>query len=199
MCSAQLEVKNVFGGTPLHYSASRGHSQVVELLLSAKADVTAVTNSGWTPLHSAASKGFIGCVVPLLKAGALVNAVNNNLKTAEQLCKVPAIKALLAERNSCQSPPDTPCATAALQAPISTETVTINANHQNNNNNNNNNNTNTNTNKLQLLSPSDTDTVQLQAKLRAALSMFWLFYLPQCHTGHLVLTTLGCSANHSTD
>ena len=72
----------VFGTTPLHLTADRGHTEVVELLISKGADVNAKMKDGWTPLHSAARYGRKGHrhweITELLIAnGADVNAITN--------------------------------------------------------------------------------------------------------------------------
>jgi ankyrin repeat protein len=50
------------GQRPLHYAASKGHLQVVRLLLDAQADLRLANRFGQTPLHRAASLGRVGVV-----------------------------------------------------------------------------------------------------------------------------------------
>lgn len=45
------------GATPLYEASKNGHKEVVELLLSHKADVNRATKSGLLPLHIAVQKG----------------------------------------------------------------------------------------------------------------------------------------------
>ena len=45
------------GATPMHWAASMGHNDVVELLLANKAEVNVKEDAGRTPLHLAAFKG----------------------------------------------------------------------------------------------------------------------------------------------
>ncbi len=67
------------GMTPLHWAAERGHAGVVEILLGASADVSAVTRIGsYTPLHLASRRGDAGGVEALLDAGADPEAVTTN-------------------------------------------------------------------------------------------------------------------------
>lgn len=50
------------GQRPLHYAASKGHLQLVRLLLDAQANLRVANRFGQTPLHRAASLGRIGIV-----------------------------------------------------------------------------------------------------------------------------------------
>ncbi len=59
------------GMTPLHWAVERGHAEVVEILLAASAEVSAVTRIGsYTPLHLASRRGDDAAVEALLEAGA---------------------------------------------------------------------------------------------------------------------------------
>lgn len=60
--------------TPLHLAAGEGHKDIVELLLSYKADVAAKSIGGFTPLHYAAMGGRMHVVELLLANKADVNA-----------------------------------------------------------------------------------------------------------------------------
>ena len=62
--------------TPLHYASQKGHTAVVELLLAAGADVTAVSGFNMTALHFASLNGHKAVVKLLLAAGADVHAVS---------------------------------------------------------------------------------------------------------------------------
>jgi ankyrin repeat protein len=64
--------------TPLHWAASQGHKNIVELLLANKAEVNAKDSAQWTPLHKAASHGHKDVVELLLAKGADVNAQAKN-------------------------------------------------------------------------------------------------------------------------
>jgi ankyrin repeat protein len=64
------------GATPLHYAADRGHQDVVELLLTSKAEVNARDSSGDTPLKRAAYMGHRDVAALLLASGAIVDAQN---------------------------------------------------------------------------------------------------------------------------
>jgi len=70
--------KDYNGMTPLHYAATEGHKDVVELLLASKSDVNAKNKLGATPLFLAAVKGHKDVVELLLVKGAEVNVRDNN-------------------------------------------------------------------------------------------------------------------------
>lgn len=58
------------GQSALHAAAYRGHEDMVQVLLSAGADLEAAGNEGATPLYLAAQQKHKGVVQILLKAGA---------------------------------------------------------------------------------------------------------------------------------
>ena len=63
--------------TPLHYAAHRGYLEIVQLLLTAGADVTAREGSSdTTPLHWAAEGGHLEVARLLVEHGADVNAID---------------------------------------------------------------------------------------------------------------------------
>ena len=63
-------VTNAWGRGALHAAAYRGHEAMVQMLLSAGADLEAAGNDGATPLYLAAQKKRRGVVQILLEAGA---------------------------------------------------------------------------------------------------------------------------------
>ena len=67
--------------TPLHPAALYGHKEVVELLITAGADVNAKEKYEKTPLHHAAKAGYYEIVELLIAAGADVNVKNIAGKT----------------------------------------------------------------------------------------------------------------------
>ena len=73
-----MNAKREDGSTPLHGAAEGGHGEIVELLITAGADLHATTVSmlgggGWIPLHSAARQGHRGIVELLIEMGTDVN------------------------------------------------------------------------------------------------------------------------------
>ena len=73
-----VNAKREDGSTPLHGAAEGGHGEIVELLITAGADLHATTvpmlgGGGWIPLHSAARQGHRGIVELLIEMGTDVN------------------------------------------------------------------------------------------------------------------------------
>ena len=77
----QFEAKNQYGHTPLITAASRGHPEVLELLLMKGASIQATNNSHNTPLHLAALLGHKAAVELLLEKGASTEAKNEQGNT----------------------------------------------------------------------------------------------------------------------
>lgn len=102
---------------PLHYAVDRSaKSRVVEVLLTAGADVNAWDNTDHdpkTPLMHAARRGALDVVKLLLKAGADVNAANANQSTAlVTACgggKTPAFVKVVAELLAAGAKPNPEC------------------------------------------------------------------------------------------
>lgn len=87
------------GYTPLHYAATGGHTDVIEVLLDAGADVNARGSRGETPLLLAASKGNVEVVELLIDNGADVNQPGSDKRTplhkAAMVGDLEVVKALL--------------------------------------------------------------------------------------------------------
>ena len=65
------------GKTPLHIAVEFGYTEIISFLITAKADVNAVTQRKFTPLHVAAQKGNTQLVELLVKAGAEIDACSD--------------------------------------------------------------------------------------------------------------------------
>ena len=75
----EVDVKNVHHQhfTALHRAVSKGHVDVVQVLIDAGADVEAKDRMGRSPLHWACEEGRLAIVKMLVKAGAEVCATDN--------------------------------------------------------------------------------------------------------------------------
>jgi ankyrin repeat protein len=73
-----VNAKNEYGRTALHYAAYSGSAATARELLARGADVNAKDVSGWTPLRHAEHYGKIDVVRILVDAGADVNATDKD-------------------------------------------------------------------------------------------------------------------------
>lgn len=70
-CKGDVNVKDSYGSTPLHYAASKSNvTAIKELLKCDGINVDATDASGSTPLHCAATEGNVEIVEALLEAGS---------------------------------------------------------------------------------------------------------------------------------
>ncbi|XP_049979658.1 ankyrin repeat and SOCS box protein 10 [Alexandromys fortis] len=76
--------------TPLHVAASRGHTEVLQLLLKRRAKPDSAPG-GRTALHEACTAGHTACVRVLLVAGADPNIPDQDGKRPLHLCRGPGI------------------------------------------------------------------------------------------------------------
>jgi hypothetical protein len=76
-----LHMRALDGRNPLHFAASCGSQELVELLLARGIPVDARDHFGITPLHVAAAKGCVEVAETLVRHGAQVNARHRYGKT----------------------------------------------------------------------------------------------------------------------
>ena len=69
-----VNAKNQFGATPLHFAAKQGHKNLAALLITEGADTNAEAYDKSTPLHSAVISGYKEVAEQLIANGADVNA-----------------------------------------------------------------------------------------------------------------------------
>ena len=79
--SADLNLPDDGGWTPLHWASSRCCTNVVGLLLNKGADVNRKAKGREMPLHVAAQEGCSNAVLILLNKGAKINARDNESRT----------------------------------------------------------------------------------------------------------------------
>ena len=72
----QINTKDSFGMTPLHWACNLGNSKAVVLLLEWEADVNLLTARGSSALHEACRGGQIDCVRSALDAGCPADSVS---------------------------------------------------------------------------------------------------------------------------
>ncbi|XP_062260025.1 oxysterol-binding protein-related protein 1-like isoform X2 [Platichthys flesus] len=77
--------KSSSGWTPLHMASYFGHTEVVEELLKAGADVNLQNNMGDTPLHKAACTGRKEIVLLLLRFDACANIINGTAQIPQDV------------------------------------------------------------------------------------------------------------------
>ena len=68
-----INERDEYGFTPLHWAAKNGHTETVRDLIAAGANVDLANNSRWTPLHWAAFYGHTDVFQALIAAGANVD------------------------------------------------------------------------------------------------------------------------------
>ncbi|MCT7546124.1 ankyrin repeat domain-containing protein [Aliarcobacter cryaerophilus] len=71
---ADINAKDKYSCTPLHWASSKNHIELVKVLIKAGADINAKDKYSCTPLHWASSKNHIELVKVLIKASADINA-----------------------------------------------------------------------------------------------------------------------------
>ena len=80
--SRAAKITDQYDSTVLYNASKNGHSEVVSMLLKAKADPSIAESDGWTPLMIASQNGHKDTVDLLIDAKADINVQNNNEATA---------------------------------------------------------------------------------------------------------------------
>ncbi len=80
-----INTANALGKTPLHLAIEKGHLEIAQAIIDAKAEVNMADKQGNTPLHLACEKGHVEIAQALIDAKAEVNIANNNGKTPLEL------------------------------------------------------------------------------------------------------------------
>jgi ankyrin repeat protein len=91
-----IDVKDMFGRTALHYMAVLGNVDIMKLLITLGANINERSNSLWTPLLYASESGNCNCLKVLLDAGADISILDND----DQSCLH------VIAHNSCPTEPD---------------------------------------------------------------------------------------------
>ncbi|XP_022138230.1 acyl-CoA-binding domain-containing protein 1-like [Momordica charantia] len=82
-----VNTKDSEGRTPLHWAVDRGHSNVVELLVSKNADIDVKDVDGQTPLHYAVVCDREAIAEHLVKNNANINEKDNDGNSPSALCE----------------------------------------------------------------------------------------------------------------
>lgn len=85
---ADVNTKNIYGFTPLHFAALLDSSDVIKLLLDFKAEINATDEWGRTPLMTALLRGNLKAAKVLLEFRACPNVKRNNGWTALDIAAV---------------------------------------------------------------------------------------------------------------
>lgn len=76
-----VDATDQYGRTALIFAAADGNEEVVQWLITQKADVNRQSVSGWTALHDAANYGYLRIMKMLIDARAVIDVKNNDRET----------------------------------------------------------------------------------------------------------------------
>ncbi len=76
-----VNIKDIYGNTPLCVAAHNGHLNIVQFLVDKGADINIKSNQGFTPLYVAAHNGHLNIVQFLVDKGANINIKSNKGST----------------------------------------------------------------------------------------------------------------------
>ena len=79
---ADVNAKDAFSNTALHFCARNGYQMVIEQLIHSNSNLDLQNSNGESALHLAAKYGHAECVDILLKCGARAEIANKLRKTA---------------------------------------------------------------------------------------------------------------------
>jgi len=98
----EIDAKDTFLQTPLHFASFFGKFEVVKYLVENGADINSQHNDGNTPLHEAALGNHINVVKYLVDCGAKI-VKNNEEKFPKDLAKDEDIKKIFEEKEDIKS------------------------------------------------------------------------------------------------
>ncbi|XP_066583004.1 ankyrin repeat and death domain-containing protein 1A-like [Prorops nasuta] len=79
--TVDVDSRNNYGRTPIHWAASKGNTEIIKMLIQAKCDIEAKDKFEMRPLHMAAWYGHRDAVKMLINAGANIAAVTKKQYT----------------------------------------------------------------------------------------------------------------------
>jgi hypothetical protein len=80
-----VDERDANGRTALHWAATNGHVEMLQVLVELGADKDAKNAKGFTPLHTAAVKGHVEAIKALVQLGAQIDAQSASGETSLQL------------------------------------------------------------------------------------------------------------------
>ena len=100
-----LNVKDEWNKTPLHYASFKGYLDIVRILINNRVDVDVVDEWGRTPLHYASMKGYLDIVKILIESGADAGIIDecgkNPLRLAFEEHHLEVMKILIEHEYKC--------------------------------------------------------------------------------------------------
>ena len=90
-----IDTKNSTGESPIHWMASLGDVQAIELLAQAGANLSAQDASGNTALHVAVSLGHAPATRALIAGGTIVSLRNADSQTPADIARSRGIEKLI--------------------------------------------------------------------------------------------------------
>jgi cytohesin len=85
--TADGNVKDTEGLTPVHWASKEGQDAVILILLENGADMNAKKNDGWMPLHVLSFQGYEAIISLLLEKGTNPTITDENAKTSLKIAQ----------------------------------------------------------------------------------------------------------------